>query len=190
MTDTPRTDAVSNEPSGPDNIVSIYTLSRQLERELRLAEMAAKDNADWFDNLVHDLSQTLGCEQSAGSVVAAVREREAVGALPISTNRTREEARVGCGPVLRHDDGCGASHGCVEAQRAHHMVDWCIAEKNEAQAQLTTLRRKVTAAEGMVGILHKFKAERKAVQLGVPRELDAALTAWQEANKQLQTKTP
>ncbi len=127
---------------------------------------------------------------------------ELAASLPLSTNRTRYQAREMCGEVLRHDDGNGVSHGCVQAVVAHEVVDTLIAEKNSVLAKLSALHLKVKAAEGMAKTLKQITYrqfqhghENYSYECAWCRRskndshqdscgIASALTAWQEANKE------
>jgi hypothetical protein len=86
-------------------------------------------------------------------------ERElavALASLPMSTNRTRDEARQMCGEVLRHDDGDGASHGCVEVQQTQSVIDILIGYANqlrkelkEANTKLQTVSKAIEKAQAL-----------------------------------------
>jgi hypothetical protein len=104
---------------------------------------AATENRDWFDSLVNDLSASLKCSPNASAVIISARATVAKVAgleeeltrcqvsLPLSTNRTREQARRMLGEVLRHGEGVNAraSHGCVEAVNAIKVVDMLIGDR-------------------------------------------------------------
>lgn len=63
----------SSRPS-VNAMVALAAEVRRLEEQLRLAEMAAADNADWFDNLVLDLSKILGCDNTPVVVLGAAMD--------------------------------------------------------------------------------------------------------------------
>lgn len=64
---------------------------------------------------------------------APVRQlAEIAAALPLSSNRTREEARKLLGLVLHHKDIHG-SHGCVDVMNAVRVIDALIGERNQWQ---------------------------------------------------------
>jgi len=46
----------------------------EIWHELHAADQAASDNADWFDALVNDLAEILGCEQKPTSIIAACKQ--------------------------------------------------------------------------------------------------------------------
>lgn len=73
--------------------------------------------------------------------------------LPLSTNRTRQQARDLLGEVLRHRQGLG-SHGCVEVVNAIEVVDSLIAERNRLERENARLRACVVnarnAAQGII----------------------------------------
>lgn len=72
----------------------------------------------------------------------AIRERdELLASLPLSSNRTREEARKLLGEVLRHvtNEKLQASHGCVEVTNAAAVVDRLIGERDALRSQVSML---------------------------------------------------
>lgn len=100
----------------------------------------------WLDSHLEgsfeEMLRRPNCPMS-GTKLARQLERElnqALASLPISTNRTRDEARQMCGPVLRHDDGEGKSHGCVEAMSAHRTIDALIGDTNQLRAELAEIK--------------------------------------------------
>ena len=48
----------------------------ELEKQKHASDQAARDNADWFDALVTDLSQRLGCEAKPTAILEAVEVLE------------------------------------------------------------------------------------------------------------------
>lgn len=72
QSDTPRTDRIIDLIVAGIPCPTLDAHARDLERELRLAEMAAKDNADWFNCLVRDLAKLLGCAEKPSAVLEAV----------------------------------------------------------------------------------------------------------------------
>lgn len=67
--------------------------------------------------------------------------------LPLVNNRTRNHARELLGKVQRHDDGNGASHGCVEVTSVASAVETLIAECEELRADKETLMETVANLE-------------------------------------------
>jgi hypothetical protein len=60
--------------------------------------------------------------------------------LPLITNKTQDEARRRLGEVLRHNDGPnGASHGCVEVNKAKAELGYWIARAEVAEVKLKKL---------------------------------------------------
>ena len=64
-TETPRTEKAAT--SWCDSILE----SARLERELRAANQVATENKDWFDALVNDVAEILGCEKKPTAILAA-----------------------------------------------------------------------------------------------------------------------
>jgi|GEM_PF-4531954 len=72
---------------------------------------------------------------------AIKRVEELEASLPLSTNRTREQARKALGHVERHSTGFSASHGCVEVANAINVIDMLIADRNRLGEQNARLRK-------------------------------------------------
>jgi hypothetical protein len=77
--DTPRTDAFYS--AGYPTFDASLGFARQLERELNaakkaeyIADLCARENADWFNALVADLSAILSCEKSASAVIQTAKD--------------------------------------------------------------------------------------------------------------------
>jgi len=62
----------------------------KLERELHTADQAASDNADWFNALVNDLAEILGCEKKPTAIIAACKQlkTKTVAAMPNKDSAT------------------------------------------------------------------------------------------------------
>ena len=78
MNDTPRTDAALlthfDEPVVPANFARhLERELRECKEQLRLAEMAASDNADWFDALVKDVAVIIGCERKPSTIIEGIK---------------------------------------------------------------------------------------------------------------------
>lgn len=56
--------------------------------------------------------------------------------LPMVCNRTTAHARQLVGAVARHDDGNGASHGCVEVTGVERAIEVLVAEKEQLRREL------------------------------------------------------
>jgi hypothetical protein len=68
---------------------------------------------------------------------------EALASLPLVDNRVRNEAEKLLAQTLRHDDGNGASHGCVEVTGVKLRFELLIAQANQLRSQLTTAQQEI-----------------------------------------------
>jgi len=72
---------------------------------------------------------------------------ELLAELPLSTNRTRWEARELLGQTSKHVDGFNGWHGCVEIKKASEVVDLLIGEKEAIQKEVVKLSDRVKELE-------------------------------------------
>ena len=72
---------------------------------------------------------------------------ELLAELPLSTNRTRWEARELLGQTSKHVDGFNGWHGCVEIKKASEVVDLLIGEKEALQKEVVKLSDRVKELE-------------------------------------------
>lgn len=91
---------------------------------------------DWppFDSSPYDFARTLELELN-----------EALASLPLVDDRVRNEAEKLLSQTLRHDDGNGASHGCVEVTGVKLRFELLIAQANQLRSQLTTAQQEIAA---------------------------------------------
>ena len=75
---------------------------------------------------------------------------EALASLPMSTNRTREQARQMLGQVERFTRRDGSESGFVEVQQASRAVDTLIAERDQIKAELVARTIERDALHGTV----------------------------------------
>lgn len=88
-------------------------------------------------------------------------------AFPLSTGRTRNEARKLLGSVLRHvtDEAKGASHGCVEVTNAQAVVDSLIAARAARYAESQARNLPPAAVQGDTGPLTVLGAKKITKQI-------------------------
>ena len=77
--------------------------------------------------------------------------RELEASSPLSTNRTRDQAREMLGEVLRHRQGLG-SHGCVEVVNAINVIDTLIGDRECLAVENSRLRGLLQRARAMIDV--------------------------------------
>ena len=78
--------------------------------------------------------------------------RELESSLPMSTNRTREQARKMLGHVERHSSGFTASHGCVEATNAINVIDTLVGDRECLAVENSRLRGLLQRTRAMINV--------------------------------------
>ena len=56
---------------------AIEKATKQLKREAHLSDQAASDNSDWFDQLVSDCAELLGCKKNPVAILDTLKSRAA-----------------------------------------------------------------------------------------------------------------
>lgn len=180
MSDTPRTDAVADEPPGDFNIISIYTLARQLERELREVEAGA---AVMRSAIIEFMSS---CTDDSSNYVGGVERLKLESALSTNTGREMLEEHQ---EAVAHREFLRGELDKAKAEVSRLAFHLSPEKEKELRAELTALRRKVAAAERIAGALQNVLrcAKKPRMDNSNARTLwDSAveeLAAWQEANK-------
>lgn len=85
--------------------------------------------------------------------------------LPLRNNQTAAEAQRLCGQVSRHDDGEGASHGCVEIQTVESAVNSLLADKEQMRQQLTATEALIERMRNVV-----LNTKVRIAYIGMPQE--------------------
>lgn len=139
--------------------------------ETSLAEVTKGIHPDYLSASLQDciraVKREIELRSERDTLQAKVEELEA--SLPLSTNRTKDQAIEMLGEVLRHRQGLG-SHGCVEVTNAISVIDLLIGQRNSLAAENENLRRK------------NLENSRLASELSVERD-EAIIKYSGQANK-------